>query len=241
MRLLPLLTVLAAVAVFTPTAHAEQEAIPKLISTTGFCSRDVVPDRGRIQLTAVVENKDLKTAIALATKQYEQVRAEILALKLPNAEFATNNYSIEEQWDYVQPNNKRERRGYQARMGLSVVTSDLSRLGDVIAVASKNAVADVGQLQLFLSPPKKTEAEKSCLEEAASDARDRALKLAKGAGVKLGNLQNLNSSGGFIEPAPPRPIMQRGAMVAASPDFAPSIEPGQQTIQITVNASFFID
>ncbi|MBM3602398.1 MAG: DUF541 domain-containing protein, partial [Alphaproteobacteria bacterium] len=143
---------------------------PRTINTTGTCSKEVVPDRGRLQLTAVVDDKDLKIANAKATEQYEKLRTDILAMKLPDGELKTSEYVVQDQWDYV--DGRRIKRGYQSRFGLSVVTSDLSRLGDVMAVAAKHNIPEVSQLQLFLSTAKAKDGERDCLAAAAVDARE---------------------------------------------------------------------
>ncbi|MFN9252372.1 MAG: SIMPL domain-containing protein [Holosporaceae bacterium] len=223
------------------TANADEEdREPRTINTTGTCSKEVVPDRGRLQLTAVVEDKDLKVANAKATEQYEKLRIDILAMKLPDAEVKTSEYVVQEQWDYV--DGRRIKRGYQARMGLSVVTSDLSRLGDVMAMAAKHNIPEVSQLQLFLSTAKAKEAERSCLADAAGDAREKASKLAAGIGVKLGAIQRLDSSGGYTTPpvsySQPR---MRGMLAASDAEVAPTVEAGRQTIDVTVSASFLIE
>jgi uncharacterized protein YggE len=141
-------------------------------------------------------------------------RIDILAMKLPDAEIKTSEYVVQEQWDYA--DSRRVRRGYQARMGLSVVTSDLSRLGDVMAMAAKHNIPEVSQLQLFLSTAKAKEAERSRLADAAGDAREKASKLAAGIGVKLGAIQRLDASGGYTMPPVSYSQPRMRGMVAAS-------------------------
>lgn len=230
-------------AVFLPVVSAmadEHGHEPRTINTTGTCSKMVVPDRGRLQLTAVVDDKDLKTASTKAKDQYEKLRTDIIGMKLPDGDLTTSEYVVQEQWDYQ--GGQRIKRGYQARFGLSVVTSDLSRLGDIIEMGAKNNIPEVSQLQLFLSTAKAKEAERSCLADAAVDAREKASKLAAGIGVKLGALQRLDASGGYAVPPPPFPQPRMRAMAVANDAVAsPTVEAGRQTIDVSVNAAFSIE
>lgn len=219
------------------TANADEQGHdPRTINTTGICSKEVVPDRGRLQLTAVVDDKDLKVANAKAKDQYEKLRTDIIGMKLPDGDLTTSEYVVQEQWAYH--GEQRIKRGYQARFGLSVVTSDLSRLGDIIEMGAKNNIPEVSQLQLFLSTAKAKEAERSCLADAAGDAREKASKLAAGIGVKLGSIQRLNSSGGYTMPSE---SYSRGVLAANGAAASPTVEAGRQTIDVTVSASFLIE
>lgn len=156
------------------------------ILATGTCIKKISQDHGSVTLTTTVLAATATESSQTATKDSEKVRAAIEALKLPDATFETTGYSVYEEREYI--NKKTVSKGFRTRVGFSVETSDISRLGEVIAAASKLDVREIDNLATFVSPKKmKTEYE-SCLEIATGNARDKAEKLAKGAGVRLGKV-----------------------------------------------------
>ena len=62
-------------------------------------------------------------------------------------------------------------------------TSDIARLGDIIAAASKSGTQEISGLSTFVSPSAMQSAREACLETATRNAASKALKLASGAGV----------------------------------------------------------
>ena len=107
------------------------EPLPRQVSVSGQCSKQVTPDRGAVTLTAQFRDTDLKTAIKRTTEAYERAREGVQKLKLDDVELTTSEYQVHQvtEWE----NNKSVPKGFEARMGLRVVTSSIARIGDVIA------------------------------------------------------------------------------------------------------------
>jgi uncharacterized protein len=216
------------------------DAVPRLINVSGDCQKSLVPDEASLTMTAqAMHPKDIRQALAEATRAYEQLRAKILALKLKDAELTTAEYSVQPVYDWA--NNKQTLRGYQARLGLRVATTEIDRMGDVIALAANAGMQDVGQWQLGIRPQKFREAQKSCLAEAVLDARNNAERMAQAAGAKLGAVQSLSQQGGYAPQPMPMVRAMKAEISMADGAPSPSIEAGKQDIQITVQASFSLE
>lgn len=208
---------------------------PRAITVTGSCHQEATPDRGSIILTSVVVDKDLKAAARKAGERYERVREAVKRLGLEDLEVRTTEYQLHElkEWE----KDRQVSKGFQCRMGIRVETSNLQRLGEVIAIGAREGIEESGQLQAFLSTAKQKSVRLSCLKDAALDARAKAEKLADALGAKLGDVISI-TEGGADAPAPPRPQLEAMSMRSSKDMAPPSIEPGREEISASVQVSF---
>jgi hypothetical protein len=210
----------------------------RLISVSGGCTRESTPDRGEITVTAETVHKDLKTATAETARTYERVREAVKKLGLKDAELATSEYSVAEARDWVK--NTNVLRGFRARMGLKVSSSEIQRLGEVIAIASAEQAKDVSSLRAYLSAEKLRSEQFACLQTAAEAARAKAEKLASSLGAKVGEvvriLESLDGSAPPMEAAMASDAMPM--MRAKRMEAAPAVESGKLQVTASVSAIF---
>ncbi len=235
------MTVLAVTAV-SHQSHAAQE---RSVSVQGTCLRSAQPNRASITFYAESLNKDAQVALKDAVKNFQAARAEIQKLQLKNLELETVENTVYE--EKVWENNKHVFKGYKARVGLKVVTQDISKIGEVIAVVAKKGISNIGQLVTDMSPAKMKAEQEACLEQAIANAKSKANRMAKAAGTKVGKVISIVESyeqRGFE----PRPIAyadsSRSAMVSsmAAPESAiPSIDVRAQDISMSVSVMFALE
>lgn len=227
-----------AVAFFAGLTGALGAESPRSVAVSGSCVRSVVPDRGSVTVVVDVKEPEAKRAQVAATRQYEALRSKVSALKLPDGELTTSEYVSEEirEWE----KNRMVSRGFHTRIGLRVETSDHARLGEVIDVASREGIKDVGELRNFVSTKKMLEEKMACLKEASEQARAKAEALAKALGAKVGDVLTVVESA-TPEAPPPQPMF-RGAMMAADASMkaAPTIEPGKTELSTNVQVTFML-
>lgn len=209
----------------------------RMVSVAGNCFRSVTPDRGSITLTAESTDAGAGTASQKAIEQYNKIRERVKKMNLKNLELETTEFSVNEDFDWA--NNVRKSRGFRARMGLRVVSSETTRMGDVAALAAELKVREVSGLQSSVSPELMRSEREACLEEALKNARAKAEKLAKISGMKLGNPFQISEEGSS---APPRPYAMAAerAMMKMSDDgpAAPVVEAGVSKLSVTVHATY---
>ncbi len=226
----------AASVMFSSSVEAATPSPLQGISVEGICNRRTVPDRGAISVTADALEKDIKAAVSKATDSYERVRSAVKRLNLENMDIETSEYSVQE--EKVWEKDRLVSKGFRARMGLRVTSSNIQKLGEVIAIAAKENIRDVGALSTYLSPEKLKQEQMACLEEAATHARAKADKLAAALGAKVGALVSISE----IKPegSSPHPVvmMEARAKFAADAPAAPNVEAGKQDITTTVYATF---
>jgi len=209
------------------------------ISVTGNCVRNAVPDRGSISLTTEVKEQDLKEAAKKASENYEKLKTAIAKLNLPHVEIQTTETSYRENREWEK--SKMVFKGYIARMGLSVSTSAIARLGEVVAIAGNQRINDVGQLNTYMSDEKTKQEQMACLEIAADNAKKRAEKLAGALNAKVAEVLKINENMS-LSPSPVYPryemAMAKSVGGAESDMTAPNIEAGTQKVSVTVNVEF---
>jgi hypothetical protein len=216
-------------------------AIERKISVNGECTAEVQPDRGSVVMVAENTSPDAKSAIRKATELHEKLRAQLKGSKIKGLELSNQEYSVQEvtAWE----NNKSVSKGFQCRIGTKAVTTELSSLGEIIAIAGDAGIRNTHSLVTFLSDVKAMEEKKKCLEIAGKNAREKAEHMVKSLGARLGEVITIQERGGYggqpVPMAMESMTMARG--MVADKMAAPTIEAGKQTIHHEVDVTFAIE
>jgi len=195
----------------------------------------VTPDRGSVELSMEKTAPSVAAAVAEVTKRIDAARAEVKKLNLANLELQTSQFQVNERRDWE--NQKHVFKGYSATMGLTVSTSDVPRLGDVLGMASKLGLNGSGGLRTYLSNEKQQSEYLRCLDLATVDARKKAERLVSKLGAKLGALESI-IEGPRQDASPPPNARMEMAMSKASADSGPTIDVGQQTLSTSIRVTF---
>lgn len=237
--LLATLSIFLSAQIFASIALASSGG-DRVVSVGGSCTRESTTDRGSVTVTANVLESDIKTAVKKATAQYDRCLEAVKKLGLENFSVQSTEYSVSEEKDWVKDHYVS--KGFRARIGFKVSTSNIQRLGEVTEIAAREDIHEVGNLTTYLSKDKLKKEQESCLKEAAEDARSKADKLATSLGASLGRvlLMSENNDGG---PPPFHPLMMRGKMMmaeasGAAEPAAPTIQEGRQDVSAHVQVSF---
>lgn len=228
--------------VFT-TAGAQQVAHPgppnRGIVVSGECLTKVTPDRGSVTLGSSVIAATSREASERATKAHESIKKTVKDLALPDFLVETAEYSVQEECTYS--DGRRRCQGYRARVATRFETSDIARVGDIIAAGSGSSVEEVSGLSVFPSPNSLKSAREACLEVAMKNASSKAHKLATGAGVTLGKLLSVVEAG-TGSPAPyPVAAGARAFESAAMSDSSPSIDAKPLDLRVEITAQYALD
>jgi uncharacterized protein YggE len=211
----------------------------KLVQVQGTCKIKVTPDQGSILFTAENDSKNQKDAVSKSTKQINELREKIKKFNLKHLELKTTNYNVYPIREYE--NNRYVDKGMRASLALEVTTSEIMRLGEVMALASELNIKNVGQLQTFLSLDEEEKTYLKCLDIASQNAKVKAQQLAKELDFKLGSVEQIIE--GQMSLPTPVPMMARGmvkSMMAMDSAGAPPIEAGTQEFGLTLTVTFGI-
>jgi uncharacterized protein YggE len=211
------------------------------ITATGTCLKKIAQDRAAVTLSVSTLAANPSLASSEATKSHQKLREAIQSLKLPNLALETSNYSVSEEREWV--NKKMISKGFRARISLVVETSEIGRMGEVISTATTLGLKEINGLTTFVSNERHKAEYEGCLEVASRNAKDKAAKLAKGAGIKLGKVKSIQE--GVVQNPPSigrAPVMMTRAFAdseTAEGGAGPTVD--AKSVDMTVNSTVTFD
>lgn len=214
---------------FAPHAGIAQApaSAPSQIVATGTGEASVTPDRATIFIGVQTRATTVGPAASENARRQRAILDTLRSLGLGSDQLSTLNYSVSPEMQYA-PNQTPKVTGYVVRNTVRASLRRIDDVGKVIDAALAKGANEISSLQFTSS--KADSIRRVALAEAVADARADAEAIAKAAGGSLGQLLEATTS------SPPRPF-QEIALGKAMPAAAPTpIEPGEQTISVTVMA-----
>lgn len=202
------------------------------IVTSGTAETKVTPDRAAVMVNVQTR---ASTAAAAASENARRTAAVLDALGrlgLPKSQLSTEGYSVNPEMVYGSGQAPRV-TGYVVTNTVRAETHRPEQAGAIVDAALGAGANMINGLSFYASSIEAPRRE--AITEAVANARAEAEAMARAAGGSLGNLIELSTQGPIV---PPRPMydmsmMARKAEVAAAPT---PINPGEQTINVFVNA-----
>ncbi|SLN44085.1 26 kDa periplasmic immunogenic protein precursor [Roseivivax jejudonensis] len=195
-------------------AAAAQEIEQRHVTVTGEGTASAVPDIALITLGVQIRADAPDAAMESASEAAGRILARMSEMGLADSDVQTTNLSLEPVYDRNgEPGASPEPRGFEARNMLTVRVRDLERLGDVLAAALDDGATSLGGLQFDLSEPKPLL--DAARRAAVSDARAKAELLAETAGTALGEVLQIEETGGGNQPMPMAEMRASSVPVAA--------------------------
>ena len=195
------------------------------------------------------------TTVAIVTKdntdKMNAVISAIKALGVDEKDIQTTNYNLTPYYDkqvIMMPANSvgtapgtvytpavtQKVLKYTLSQNVQVKIRDFTKVGDILAKASDNGANVVGNLQFTIDNPEKVK--EQARAKAIVQAKANAQNLAKESGINLGKIINVyENSYGYS------PIMYDSAKAMGGAPQAlsvPTIQPGQQEIDVTINLTY---
>lgn len=184
------------------------------VSTTGATTADVI-----------TKNTDKMNAVMKAVKD----------LGVEEKDIQTTNYSLNPLYNYTEAAG-RIFQGYKLEQDLQIKIRDFTKVGDILQQAVAKGANLTSNLQFTIENPEqyREEARAKAITQAKINAQD----LAKESGVSLGKLINV-----YENYNPYYSEMNKVAGLGVAPEAAPAptIQPGQQEIDVTINLTYRVE
>jgi uncharacterized protein YggE len=221
-----------------PAIAADAPARQALISVIGEGQSTMAPDMAVLNFSVVKQAKTAREALDENNKAMSDVLGALKTSGIAERDLQTSGFSVQPQYRFPQGTDGQqlppELIGYQVSNSLTVRVRDLSKLGAIIDQSVTLGVNQGGDIQFTNDKPES--AMEAARKSAVADAMARAKTLAEAAGVKLGNVIEINESGPRPQPVP----VMRAAMMKSAADSAVPIQGGESSYNISVNVTFAI-
>lgn len=225
--------VLTVLTIASGSALAQTSDPPSFsIRVTDEATVSVKPDEAQIDVGVATK---AETSDAAARENARQTRAVMEALRAgtgPNATVETASYTLMPDLRYPREGGEPTTAGYTATNMVRVTLHDLSRVGEIVDLASKAGANRIHRIDFTLQDERAARAR--ALRTAADNARARAETLAAALGVKIVRVLSATTGG----EAPIRPF-EAAAMRAQSADAPTPIHPG--TIDVRANVTLTVE
>ena len=129
-------------------------------------------------------------------------------------------------------------RGFEASQNLNVKIRNLDEISSVLSSAALAGANQVGNVNFTIDDPEELRAQ--AREEAISNAKEKAQKLAGDLGMSLGRLSAF-SEGGVFAPMARMEMAVLSEGVGGGGQIAPPIPSGEQEIQVSVNLVYELE
>jgi len=220
------------------------------INVEGVAEVTAVPDVGHFSFTVEAEAPDVATA---QKDSGEKINAIMEFLKneggVDEKDIKTSGYNTYPRYEWerkvcITGDCDRERvlKGYVVTQSVSVTVRDIEKAGYLLAGVGERGATNISGLNFEVDDieGKKEEARLA----AIADAKEKAKRLAKELGVRLGDIVSFNDGSGYY----PMPMMEREALssdMAIGGEFeektlAPEISVGEDTITARVTITYKI-
>jgi uncharacterized protein YggE len=219
---------LLAAAVLIAPARAEDAPVAA-ITVTGEAQISAAPDLAQIDAGVTTEAKTAREASDANNAAMGKVLLALKGAGIEEKDFQTSRLSLQPQYA---PNRAPPNAivGYQASNRVTVKLRDVSKAAALVDTLVGAGANTIGGISFMVSQPSKLLDE--AREQAIADARRKAEIYAKAAGVMLGAPLSISEEGAQ---APPQFRRMSAGMAAAAP-----IAQGEETLRVTVNASWAI-
>jgi hypothetical protein len=215
------------------------------------------PDVALVSLGVTSQAVTVADATKVGTESMNAVIAAVKALNIDEKDIQTTNYSLTPVYEYeniVTPvsdtqmysaysvgstvrTSKNTLKGYKLEQNVRVKIRDFTKIGDVLSKATASGANLVGDLQFTIDNPEQYK--EQARAQAIAQAKTNAENLAKESGIGLGKLVNVYENYAY-----PTTYSNSSKMLgagAADSAPAPTIQPGQQEIDVTINLTYKVN
>jgi uncharacterized protein len=212
-------------------------AQPHTLNVSGYGTVSLTPDIAYIYIGIHTTDPDLAMAVGTNNTQAQALVDALKKAGIDGKDIQTSNFSV-----YTNGNNGYDKNTgqpttsgvyYSVDNTVYVTIRDLSKLGKMLNTAVSSGANTINSISFDVAD--KTAAMAQARQKAMVNASSLAAELAKNAGVKLGDIQNISYSDNNF----PMAYYGMGGS-AAAPNASVPIQPGQTQISVSVSVTYTI-
>lgn len=209
--------------------HAQPISGTRLdVVATGEVTR--TPDLARIQAGVVTQAQNATDAIRQNAARMESVRSALRRAGIEARDIQTSTIALHPEYRYAE-NQPPQLVGYRATNEVTVRFRDIANTGRILDALVAEGANQISGPMLTIDRPE------AALDEARTRAiaiaRERAELYAGALGMRVARVLSV-SEAGMVGPPMPVPV----ARMEAARDASTQIDPGEQTLGVTLTVSF---
>lgn len=208
------------------------KTIPPLrtFSITAEGKEVVIPNIAEFKIGLITEGKNLTDIQKENSNKFNKLIEFLKKQGINEKDIRTEVYSITPKYKY---DKESKIVGYSINQTLSVKVRDINKIGEILSGAVQNGANNIygpnftiDEISVYLDKAR---------EKAIKSAQEKAQKIAKIMGFKLGRVINISEI-----PSEVSPILLKGVSTEMGGLPSPSIEPGSQEVKINVTITYEI-
>jgi uncharacterized protein len=177
-----------------PDETADQ-TFKNTISVDGNGTIKVLPDEVVVDISIITEKPTTEEAVNENNSIFDKVKRSIEKINAANLKIETTNFDLSPLYDYSVQNKPPKIYAYQVTSTIEVRTTDLNKMGEIIANAIESGATNISSIGFDLTESSKQKAVNDALTAAANDARFKAKTLADSMGLTINKVYSINESG----------------------------------------------
>ncbi|MBP1702901.1 MAG: hypothetical protein H6Q38_2008 [Chloroflexi bacterium] len=221
----------AAAQALAPSTQTEttSQTTPRTISVNGNGKVELKPDMASIYIGVHTEGPDAVEAVSSNNEKTQAVIDALIELGVAEEDIQTTNFSIYPQQRYDPQGQPTGEIIYMVDNTVFVKVRDLDSIGAVLDSAVKAGANSINGISFDVED--KSAALSEARAAAVDDAAKQAQELADAAGVEVGQVLSISTTGVTY---PPTPIYGKGGGAMAEAAVSVPVSPGQMTITVDV-------
>lgn len=227
-------------------AEVTSQPYARTITVTGEGKITAKPDLARVSLSVVSTGATVDAVSTDNNQKMAAISQEIKNLGIKAEDIQTSQYNLYPQYDYNNPIYMEDGvrteapriLGYNLSQSLDVKIRDLTLIDQVLDKGTAAGANQVGALSFEIDDDGALK--QDARDQAFQVAREKADKMAKAAGVRIGRV--VTFSEGFGDVMPVYANFSRDMMAESSAvGMSPSVEVGSQELAINVSVTYEIE
>jgi len=192
------------------------------------------PDIALVSLGVTSQRATVADVTKSNTDKMNAVIQAVKDLGIDEKDIQTTNYNLTPNYNWTEKTGSIF-QGYTLDQNVQVKIRDFTKIGDVLSQATTKGANLVGSLQFTIDNPEQLK--EQARAKAIAQAKANAQNLASESGIGLGRIINV------FESSNPYPVIYNTkamGMGGAAPESAPipTVQPGQQEIDVTINLTY---
>lgn len=215
------------------------EDVPRL-TVRGEAKLERPADQARLRIAVTTEDAEAARALDANSKRMKDVVAALRKTGIEESEYETGRFRIRPVYDRRPPGVREftpQIVGYEIVNGITVKTTRLELIGEIIAACNKAGANTVEVESFDLADPRLYRRE--AIAEATRHALEDAAAVAEAAGLRLVRIVAVNLDHTPVRPAEIAVSAHARALAEAAP-AAPPIQPGDVVVEANVVIIFEI-